>query len=66
MRKKVITYDKNNYQKTPQVERIYGSGKYPIKKTKTITTPRKTKVVEYGPINRTNKQTKTITKIKRK
>lgn len=66
MRKKLITYDKNNYQKTPQVASIYGSGKYPIRKTKTVTTPRKTKVVEYGEINRTGKQKKTITKVKRK
>lgn len=64
MRKKVITYDPTHYKRTPSVVAVYGKNDQKIRKTKTVTTPHKTKVVEYGPAAYTGKQTKTKTKKK--
>ena len=66
---KTIKYDSNNYQKTPQVERLYGAGTkagQTIRSSKTVVKPNgKRKVVTYGAINRTGKQTRTKSVITR-
>lgn len=64
MRKKTITYDPTNYQKTPKVMEIYGGNDQKIRSKKVVETKKKIKTVVYGPVNRTGKQTKTKTKVR--
>lgn len=64
-------YDPKNYKKTRMTDAIYGNEDQNIKKIKTVTieTPKmkRTKTVNYSPINYYGKQTKTktVTKVKK-
>ncbi len=65
-RTKTISYDKNNYQKTPITTRLYKDSNTKIRSSKVVTTPKKVKTVTYGPINSYGKQTKVKTIAKKK
>lgn len=61
-RTKTITYNSKNVM-PGNAERVYANK--PIKQRKVIDTPRRTKIVDYGPINYYGKQKKTKTIIRK-
>lgn len=66
MRKKTIAYNPKHYLNTPKVREVYGKNDQKIREKKVVETKRKIKTVLYSPVNRTDKQKKTKTKIKKK
>lgn len=65
MRKKTITYNPRHYLNTPKVIEVYGGNDKKIREKKVVETKKKIKTVLYSPVNRTGKQTKTKTKVRK-